>query len=155
MTDRNITILHATEELEYGVDKTIKFEVDHVERDDENNLTIYGIPKLGEMYYIVLDQWVIDQVDRLNRSRNHYVVCESGYMGMGPKMYRFTGTYRELLEMLHRRIPDQEVEVTAWMKKQSTKELETVLKDMNGDTDTMPYTDVWSMDGDVQVIGQR
>ena len=162
MTDRNVTILHAIEAREWDVDKTIKFEVDHVERDDENNLTIYGVPGWGAMYYMVLDQWVIDQIDRLNRSRGHYVICESSYMGMDPRMYRFSGTYRDLLYKLHDVQPgdddfrfwsgtpkDKKDKIGAW----SDRELKDCFDEMNGDG--CPWVDVWSMDGDVQVIGQR
>ncbi len=58
----NMTILRAVRELEMDVDRVVTTKVDLVERDNEQFVTLYGTERDGQLYYIVLDQKVIDKL---------------------------------------------------------------------------------------------
>ncbi len=57
-----MTILRAVRSKEMDVDLNETTEVSNVERDDEQFVTIYGTEKDGQLYYIVLDQQVVDKI---------------------------------------------------------------------------------------------
>lgn len=57
-----MTVLRAVRSKEMDVDLNETTEVANVERDDEQFVTIYGTEKDGRLYYIVLDQEVVDKI---------------------------------------------------------------------------------------------
>ena len=54
------TVLRAVRSKEMDVDLTIEGIVDHVERDGEDFVTVYGTETDGQLYYLVLNQALID-----------------------------------------------------------------------------------------------
>ncbi|KKN04030.1 hypothetical protein LCGC14_1101620 [marine sediment metagenome] len=57
-----MTVLRAVRSKEMDVDISHCTEVSNVERDDEQFVTIYGTEENGQLYYIVLDQAVVDKI---------------------------------------------------------------------------------------------
>lgn len=60
-----MTILRAVAELEMDVDIEVKDKVAHVERDDDNYVTVYGTETDGKLWYLVLNQELIDTLKRI------------------------------------------------------------------------------------------
>ncbi len=58
----NMTILRAVRSKEMDVDLVHETVVDNVERDNERYVTLYGTEQNGQLYYIVLDQEVINKL---------------------------------------------------------------------------------------------
>ena len=58
----DMTILRAVRELEMDVDIDHRTTVQNIERDSEEFVTIYGTEENGQLYYIVLDQEVVDKI---------------------------------------------------------------------------------------------
>ena len=57
-----MSILRATRPLEMDVDIDHTTVVANIERDSKEFVTIYGTEENGELYYIVLDQDVINRL---------------------------------------------------------------------------------------------
>ncbi len=55
-------VLRAVASKEMDVDLTHSTEVANVERDDHGHVTIYGTERGGQLYYLVLDQELIDKL---------------------------------------------------------------------------------------------
>lgn len=57
-----MTILRAVRSKEMDVDLEQCTTVSNVERDSNQFVTIYGTEENGQLYYIVLDQDVVDKI---------------------------------------------------------------------------------------------
>lgn len=57
-----MSILRAVQEREMDVDLEEVTEVQNIERDSEQYVTIYGTERDGHLFYIVLDQEVINRL---------------------------------------------------------------------------------------------
>jgi len=55
-----MSILRAVRELEMDVDLDVQTEIQNIERDSPNYVTLYGTEDGGKLYYIVLDQKTIE-----------------------------------------------------------------------------------------------
>ena len=66
LLERNMTmrftVLRAVRSKDMDVDLDHKTDVDNVERDSPDYVTVYGTEKDGQLYYIVLDQELIDRL---------------------------------------------------------------------------------------------
>lgn len=60
-----MTILRAVQEREMDVDIEVKDRVNHIERDDDEHVTIYGTETDGKLWYLVLNQETIDALKRI------------------------------------------------------------------------------------------
>lgn len=58
----NMAIMRAVRTLEMDCDIDHTTKVDNIERDSDGFVTIYGTERNGQLYYIVLDQEVIDKL---------------------------------------------------------------------------------------------
>lgn len=56
------TVLRARKELEMDVDISHQTEVANVERDSDDLVTVYGTESNGQLYYLVIDQELIDKL---------------------------------------------------------------------------------------------
>ncbi len=61
----NMTILRAIKELDMDVDLEQVTVVANIERDSDEFITIYGTEENGQLYYIVLDQEVVDKISTI------------------------------------------------------------------------------------------
>lgn len=59
-TPRLFTVLRAVRSKEMDVDWNINEVVTHVERDGDDFVTVYGTETNGRLYYLVLNQELID-----------------------------------------------------------------------------------------------
>ncbi len=57
-----MSVLRAVRSKEMDVDLEHITTVSNVERDSEQFVTIYGTERNGQLYYIVLDQEVVDKI---------------------------------------------------------------------------------------------
>lgn len=89
-----------------------------------------------------------------------YIVAQDEYFGMDPKMWKFEGTFRELLieltGMKSFTVDEEEDPSTLspWHKPLTDwtdQELEVLFKDANGDG--QPYIQVWGVEEGKQVLG--
>ena len=58
----NMTILRAVRSEEMDVDLKHRTVVTNIERDSDQFITIYGTEQEGQLFYIVLDQEVVDKI---------------------------------------------------------------------------------------------
>lgn len=56
------TVLRAVRSKEMDVDIRHVTDVANVERDSPEYVTVYGIERSGQLYYLVLDQELIDKL---------------------------------------------------------------------------------------------
>ena len=57
-----MTILRAVRSKEMDVDLEHRTTVSNVERDSDQFVTVYGTEQDGQLFYIVLDQEVVDKI---------------------------------------------------------------------------------------------
>ena len=57
---KQFMVLRAVKEKEMDVDWSRNEEVTYVERDSQDYVTVYGTERSGQLYYLVLNQELID-----------------------------------------------------------------------------------------------
>ena len=57
-----MSVLRATRELEMDCDIDERTEVLNVDRDSPDCITLYGTEKNGKLWYIVMNQALVDQI---------------------------------------------------------------------------------------------
>jgi hypothetical protein len=82
-----------------------------------------------------------------------YIVAQSDYMGEGPDMSQFVGTYRQLLEDLNGVDDDNKDEEFNGrkIKDLSDEELKDTFNQANGDG--QPYCMVWCVEDQEKILG--
>ncbi len=60
-----MTILRAVRSKEMDVDLEHCTTVQNIDRDSEEFITIYGTEENGQLYYIVLDQEVVNRISNI------------------------------------------------------------------------------------------